>query len=98
MRKLLFVGALVLAMILISRMAKRDRSEWHGLNEEEARDRVARRLPKKVPEEKRDVIVDSIVTKMRDRGMLATEASDDEVTIELADELSPPDTREDATS
>ena len=79
MKKLLFIAGLIALISLIAKKAQADREQWSGLTEEDVRDRLDRRLPHRIPDDRRQVIADSIVTKMRDRGALQ-----DEDTIDLA--------------
>ena len=90
MKKLLFIAAIIGLISLISKKARQDKAAFQGLTETEARDRIAQRFPEKVPEEKRDAITDTIVSKMRDRGILSIEEFDQGgETIELNNTSTP---------
>jgi len=82
MKKLLFVAAFFALIALISKKAQ-NKAAFEGLSEAEARDRIVQHFPEKVPEERRDAIADTIVSKMRDRGMLSIDEIEGAETIEL---------------
>ena len=69
---------LVLLIGVIAACAKKatshKESEWHGLTESEARAKLDAKLPGKIPAEKRDVISDKVVAKMRDRGVIVEDS------------------------
>jgi hypothetical protein len=83
MKKLLFVAAFFGVLALISQKARQDKAAFQGLTEMEARNRIVERFPEKVPEERRDAIADTIVSKMRDRGILSIDELEADETIEL---------------
>ena len=70
MKKLLLIVGLIAVAALIVKKRGAGRSDWHGLTEEEARQRLNDRFPNRVPEEKRDAVTDKIVSKMRDKGVI----------------------------
>jgi hypothetical protein len=73
-----------LAAVIIAKARSRRESEWRGLSENEARAKIGDRLPARIPEDKRDMITDKVVTKMRDRGVLREEAEDtDQSSVDL---------------
>lgn len=88
MKKLLFVSVLIALIAFLVRKAMADRTEWEGLSEDDLRDRLDQRLPSQIPDEKRQAIADTIVTKMRDRGAIAEPAVDIDDTIDLSDSAS----------
>lgn len=87
MKKLIIAA---LAVGLIAAVAKKQsarRDEWHGMTEEQARERLSERLPNKMPDDKKAMVTDKIVTKMRDKGVIIdltdeAETVADEVTEE----------------
>lgn len=85
MKKLLFVTAIFAVIAMISKKARQDKAAFQGLTEVEARDRIVQRFPEKVPEEKREAIADTIVSKMRDRGILSIDELEKDDTIKLDD-------------
>ena len=85
MRKFLFVAAIFSIIALISKKARQDKAAFQGLTETEARDRIVQHFPEKVPEERRDAIADTIVSKMRDRGIFSIDELEEEQTIALDD-------------
>lgn len=66
---------LVVLAILIAAIVKKARShresEWHGLSESDARAKLDAKLPSRIPADKRSVISDKVITKMRDRGVIS---------------------------
>lgn len=71
MRKRILVAAVLAMMALCAlKMRSRKRAEWHGISETEARTRLDARIPHRIPEEKRAVVTDRIVAKMRERGVI----------------------------
>ena len=87
MKKLMFLAALIGAAIYLSKRSTLDRSQWEGLSEEDVRSRLDERLPHQIPEDKRQMITDKIVDKMKDRGALGSSAEGE--TIDLSDAHSP---------
>ena len=85
MKKLLFLAALIGLIVAASRKAQVDREQWEGLTEDEVRSRLDQRLPNQIPGEKRQMITDKIVTKMKDRGTISDETIDADEPIDLAD-------------
>ena len=86
MKKLVFIAALIALIALISRKAQVDREQWEGLSEDDVRDRLNQKLPGQIPVEKRQMIADTIVTKMKDRGAIVDDPIDVDDSIDLADE------------
>ena len=84
MKKFLFLAALIGLIALIARKAKADREQWQGLSEDELRGRLDQRLPGQIPDDKRELIAETIVTKMKDRGAIAEETIDIDEPIDLA--------------
>ena len=68
--RLAIVAGLALAGIAASKAVSRQKSEWHGISESEARAKLDSRLPSRIPEERRTEIADKVVAKMRERGVL----------------------------
>ena len=82
MSKKTIIVVLVLLVVLaaIGKLAKSpQRSEWHGLTESEARSKLDAKLPGKIPNDKRTMISDKMVGKMRERGVIVEDptAADD---------------------
>ena len=85
MKKLIIAA---LAVGLIAAVAKKQsarREEWHGMTEEQARERLGERLPNKMPDEKKAMVTDKIVTRMRDKGIIIDLT--DEAATAVADEV-----------
>ncbi len=83
MKRLLLLAVIVAIIAMVIRQGRARRNEWHGLTEAEARARLEQRFPGVIPEERRDAMTDTIVSKMRDRGVLADEAAPTAETIDL---------------
>ena len=72
MKKRLLLTLVVGAMIALVFLARsRRRAEWFGIGETEARAKLEARIPRRVPEEKRREVIDKVVAKMRDQGVIA---------------------------
>ena len=89
MKKLIIAA---LAVGLIAAVAKKQsarREEWHGMTEEQARERLNERLPNKMPDDKKAAVTDKIVTKMRDKGVIIDLTDDAETVVDEATEETP---------
>ena len=89
MKKLIIAA---LAVGLIAAVAKKQsarREEWHGMTEEQARERLNERLPNKMPDDKKAAVTDKIVTKMRDKGVIIDLTADAETVVDEATEETP---------
>ncbi len=73
MKKLIKLALIVGVVAFAAKLVAAKKSEWHGLTESEVRDKLDSRLPGKVPDAKRAVIADKVVSKMRERGVLREE-------------------------
>jgi len=78
MKKLLKLAIVVGAITVAAKMVAAKKEEWEGLTEPQVREKLDSKLPNRVPTEKRSEIADKVVSKMRDRGVLA----DDEETAD----------------
>jgi len=78
MKRLLLVIGVVGLVALVIKKRSADHTEWQGLTETQAREKLNDRLPDKVPEDKREIITDKIVTKMRDKGVIIDVTDDAE--------------------
>lgn len=71
MKRLILLIVVVVLVGACLKKAKSDReSEWHGLTESEARDKLDAKLPGHIPADKRSAISDKVVGAMRDRGVI----------------------------
>ena len=78
-KKRLIVLLVLVALVAACAKAKAQReSEWHGLTEREARDRLASKLPGKIPDDKREAISDKVIATMREKGVLSEDDADAE--------------------
>lgn len=93
MKKLLFLALIIGVAAAIAQKAKADKEAWLGLSEDETRERLEQRLPSKIPEDRREHIKDTVVTKMRERGVL----NDDELDVDEIDLTADSDISELAT-
>lgn len=68
------IVVLVLVLVVLAALGKKakspGRSEWQGLTESEARSKLDAKLPGKIPDDKRSMISDKMVGKMRERGVI----------------------------
>lgn len=71
MKKLLLLAGVIGLLALIIKKRSTDRTDWKDLTASEARDRLNDRFPERVPADKRDMVTEKIVTKMREKGVLA---------------------------
>lgn len=71
MKKLVMIAILGAAIAGLAKMMMAKKAAWSGMTEPEAREKLESRLPDKIPTEKRQEVADQIVSKMRDRGMIA---------------------------
>lgn len=69
----LFAGAVAFGLKLL----QNQKAQWMGLTESELRTKIESRIPDKVPEEKRSEIVETVVAKMHESGVLADEDGTD---------------------
>ncbi|MEE9581313.1 MAG: hypothetical protein V3W36_00070 [Acidimicrobiia bacterium] len=75
MKKLIKFAMIVGAIAAAARLVGSKKAEWEGLTEAQVRGKLDERLPDRVPDEKRAMVADKVVEKMRSRGKLV-EASD----------------------
>ena len=73
MKKLFRLALLAAIGVGIYKMLE-EKKNWEGLTEDEARSRLNEKLSPRVPAEKLDQVTDQIVTQMKARGVLRTEA------------------------
>jgi hypothetical protein len=70
MKKFLLIAVLVGAVALVVKKLSSGRDDWTNLTEEEARQRLHDRFPDRMPDDKKEVVTDKIVSKMRDKGAI----------------------------
>jgi len=84
---------LVVLLVVLAAVAKKAKSqqnsEWHGLTESEARSKLDAKLPDKIPADKRSMISDKVVGKMRDRGVIVDQTAVPDDASDLADDTEP---------
>ncbi len=73
MKKLVKLGLIVGAIVVLAKIVGAKKAKWQGLTESEVRDKLETRLPKWVPGEKRAKIADEVVSGMREKGALREE-------------------------
>ena len=97
MKKLVKLGLIIGAIVVIAKIVAAKKAKWEGLTESEVRDKLETRLPKRMPGEKRAAVADKVVSKMREKGALvqdedpSVDASTDDV--REGDELDSDDAR-----
>ena len=70
MKKLVKLGLIIGAIVVIAKIVAAKKAKWEGLTESEVRDKLETRLPKRMPGEKRAAVADKVVSKMREKGAL----------------------------
>jgi hypothetical protein len=70
MKKFLLIAVLVGAVALAVKKLSAGRDDWTNLTEDEARQRLHDRFPDRMPEDKKEVVTDKIVSKMREKGAI----------------------------
>ncbi len=70
MKKLVKLALIIGVIAVLAKVVAAKMANWQGLTETEVRDKLASRLPKWVPGEKRADIADEVVAGMRERGVL----------------------------
>lgn len=70
MKKYLLIAALIGAVALVVKKLTAGKDDWTNLTEDEARQRLNDRFPNRMPEEKKEVVTEKIVSKMRDKGVI----------------------------
>lgn len=87
------IMVLVLVLVVLAAIAKKSkspqRSEWQGLSESEARSKLDAKLPDKIPAEKRSMISDKVVGKMREKGVIVEDPIVPDDASGLTDEAEP---------
>ncbi len=73
MKKLVKLGLIVGVIVVLAKIVAAKKAKWEGLTESEIRDKLERRLPKRMPGEKRAAVADKVVSKMREKGALLEE-------------------------
>lgn len=75
MKKLLKLALLIGGIAAVSKMVTAKKAEWEGLTENQVREKLDAKLPEQMPEEKRSMVADKVVTKMRERGVLGEDGA-----------------------
>jgi hypothetical protein len=70
MKKYLLIAVVIGAVALAVKKLTAGKDDWTNLTEDEARQRLNDRFPDRMPEEKKDVVTEKIVSKMRDKGVI----------------------------
>jgi len=79
MKRLLLAAVVLGLAALAMKKCSKQRDQWHGLSETDARERLDHRLPSRIPDERRAAMTDKIIGRMRDRGAIVddTDVGDD---------------------
>jgi hypothetical protein len=77
-KRLLKLALIVGGITVVAKVVTAKKAEWQGLTEPQVREKLDSRLPGRMPDEKRAAVADKVVSKMRERGVLAEE---DEATV-----------------
>ena len=86
MKKLIKFAMIIGAVAVAARLVGSKKAEWEGLTEAQVRGKLDERLPDRVPDEKRAMVADKVVEKMRSRGKLVEVASDADETVDEGSE------------
>ncbi len=70
MKRLLLAGVLIAAVALAVRKCAQQRHHWHGLSETDVREKLDQKLANRMPDERREVVTEKIIGRMRDRGVI----------------------------
>lgn len=65
-------------MLVVAKVITAKKTEWQDLTEAQVREKLDSQLPNRMPDEKRAVVADKVVSKMRERGVLG---EDDEASV-----------------
>lgn len=79
MKKFLLIAVVIGVVALVARKLSAGRDDWTNLTEEEARQRLDDRFPSRMPEDKKEVVTDKIVSRMREKGAIIDLTDDAEV-------------------
>lgn len=85
MKKFILVALVIGVIVAAAKKQSRDRAEWHGMSEEQVRDKLGDRLPNKMPDEAKAAVTDKIVDKMREKGAIV-DLTDTTADGQVADE------------
>ncbi len=91
MKKLLKLGLIAGAIVVLAKIVTAKKAKWEGLTESEIRDKLETRLPKRMPGEKRAAVVDKLVSKMREKGALLEEEPSESAATDSGGEGDEPD-------
>ncbi len=91
MKRIVLLAIFVGVIALIASRRNSLAAEWHGLTETEARSKLDRRIPDRIPTEKRAAAIDMIVAKMKDKGAVVGD-DETELTLDLRDPSDQPAT------
>ena len=64
MKKLVKLGLIVGVVVVLAKIVTAQKAKWESLTESEIRDKLERRLPRRMPGEKRAAVVDKLVSKI----------------------------------
>lgn len=73
MKKFVKLVLIVGGVTLVAKLVTAKKAKWRDLTESDVREKLDSRLAGRVPDEKRAVIADKVVSKMRERGVLRAE-------------------------
>ena len=74
MKRLLLAAAVLgLVAVAMKKRCSQQRDQWHGLSENDVREKLDHRLPSRIPDDRRAAMTDKIVGRMRDRGVIIEE-------------------------
>lgn len=86
MKKLIKFAIIIGAIAAAARLVESKKAEWEGLTEAQVRGKLDERLPDRVPDDKRAMVADKVVAKMRSRGKLVEGSESDSDAGETAED------------
>ncbi len=86
MKKLIKFAIIIGAIAAAARLVESKKAEWEGLTVAQVRGKLDERLPDRVPDDKRAMVADKVVAKMRSRGKLVEGSESDSDAGETAED------------
>ncbi|MEM9204559.1 MAG: hypothetical protein AAGC53_23195 [Actinomycetota bacterium] len=84
MKRVIIVAAVIVLAVALSKKRPGDgQSQWQGMTEDEARQRLDERLPSKMPAPAKSALTEKIVGQMKDKGVVI-DLTDDAIAAESA--------------
>ena len=94
MKKLFKLALLVAVVMIVAKKMCGGMGNWEGMTEADVRNKLDSKLRDRVPDEKREMIADKVVGKMREKGVLTDDAAEASAATEAAAATEAPDASE----